>query len=703
MKKGIESSEHKQTQQELHGSKELFRLLKENAFDGINICEFDPVTLKRRLLFCNDRYVEMSGYSREELMSCDDLNEKVIQHYSKEELAHHYDCILNGVPFSGTASWERPDGKENTYEWTAVSSKSGEKYQIIGVDRDITKRDKAERILERINKCFLSFSADTNENIKRIVETAGLVLEGASALYNREEGDLLCTKEGWSVPEDLKREDTKVGHICYDVITKHKDEPFIINDLDKTPYAKTDPNVDRYKLKTYIGCAVKIGGKAVGSLCVVYLKNRSFTPNELEVFSILTQALSIEEERKKVEEELLFKTALLEAQSETSIDGILVVDSQGKSILFNRRFGEMWRIPRELLDARGDEKMLQCAVSQLKDPDKFLGKVKHLYAHKEEKSRDEIEFKDGKVFDRYSSPLLGPKGKYYGRIWFFRDIAEGKRAREKERQLVAAQAAAQVEKKRAAELARAYEELKETKNKLIRSEKLAALGKLASMVGHELRTPLGVIKNSTYFLRMKLSETVEDEKIKEHLDILDAEVNISDRIITDILIFGRLREPELANTNINHVVKECLSTMTVPENIEVATELNSKLPEILADRAQLRQVFSNIILNAVQVMPEGGRLDIRSIDKDEFIEVDIADTGQGIPKENLNKIFEAFFSTTGLGTGLGLTICQSIIEGHGGSIEAESEVGKGTKFMVRLPVTKKEQRDGRKDSCTDRR
>ncbi len=568
---------------------------------------------------------------------------------------------------------------------------------------DVTESKKAGKMLERINKCFLSFSADTDENIKRIVETAGLVLEGASALYNREEGDLLCTKEGWNVPEDLKREDTKVGHICYDVITKHKDEPLVINDLDKTRYAKTDPNVTRYKLKTYIGRAVKVGSKAVGSLCVVYLKNRSFTQNELEVFSIFTQALSIEEERKKAEEELLFRTVLLESQSETSIDGILVVDSQGKSILFNRRFGEMWGIPRELLDTRDDEKMLQCAVSQLKDPDKFLGKVKHLYAQKEEKSRDEIEFKDGKVFDRYSSPLLGSKGEYYGRIWFFRDVTERKRAREKERELVAAQAAAQVEKKRAAELARAYKELNETKDRLIRSEKLAALGELASTVGHELRTPLGVIKNATYFLKMKLYQTVEDEKIKEHLDILDAEVNTSDRIITDILIFGRLREPELANTNINHVVKECLSTTRLPENIEVATELNSKLPEILADRAQLRQVFSNIISNAVQAMPEGGRLDIKSIYTDEFIEVDIADTGQGIPEENLNKIFKAFFSTTGQGTGLGLTVCHSIIEGHGGSIEVESEVGKGTKFVVKLPVTGRENRDGRKDSCTDRR
>jgi len=135
-------------------------------------------------------------------------------------------------------------------------------------------------------------------------------------------------------------------------------------------------------------------------------------------------------ERKKAEEELLFKSALLEAQSETSIDGILVVDNEGKSILFNKRFGEMWNIPQEILDTKDDEKMLQYVLNQLKYPEKFLTKVQYLYAHQDEKSRDEIEFKDGKVFDRYSSPLMDSNGKYHGRIWYFRDITKQKKAEE---------------------------------------------------------------------------------------------------------------------------------------------------------------------------------------------------------------------------------------------------------------------------------
>ena len=136
-------------------------------------------------------------------------------------------------------------------------------------------------------------------------------------------------------------------------------------------------------------------------------------------------------ERKQAEEELLFKTTLLEAQSEESIDGILAVDDCGKVILSNKHFGNMWNIPQQLIDTKDNEKLLQYVLEQLKDSDEFLKKVKYLYANKDEKSRDEIQLKDGKVFDRYSSPMTDSNGIYRGRIWYFRDITERKKAEER--------------------------------------------------------------------------------------------------------------------------------------------------------------------------------------------------------------------------------------------------------------------------------
>ena len=144
----------KRAEETLRESEELFRLLMENAFDGINICEFDPTTLKRRLIFCNERYVAMSGYTKQELNRAEDLNELIVQHRSEEELRSDYDCILRGVPFNGTASWKRRDHADNTYEWSAVSIKKGDKFHIIGVDRDITGRKRAEEALRESEEKF---------------------------------------------------------------------------------------------------------------------------------------------------------------------------------------------------------------------------------------------------------------------------------------------------------------------------------------------------------------------------------------------------------------------------------------------------------------------------------------------------------------------------------------------------------------------
>ncbi len=266
------------------------------------------------------------------------------------------------------------------------------------------------------------------------------------------------------------------------------------------------------------------------------------------------------------------------------------------------------------------------------------------------------------------------------------NITERKKADEREKELIVVKAKAEVEKAKAEELRNAYDSLKELQERLIRSEKLAVLGKLAGIVGHELRNPLGVIRNSVYFLRMKLGKATEDEKIKKHLEILDEEVNDSDRIITDILAFAKIKEPRLVETGINDVIKISLKKVEIPRVIEVVTELKSDLPEILADAVQLERVFHNIILNSVEAMPVKGRLIVTSIKKGDFLEVHISDTGKGIPKGNLGRIFGPLFSTKAHGIGLGLSLCQEIIQGHKGKIEVESEVGKGTKFIIKLPV-----------------
>jgi signal transduction histidine kinase/DNA-binding response OmpR family regulator len=228
------------------------------------------------------------------------------------------------------------------------------------------------------------------------------------------------------------------------------------------------------------------------------------------------------------------------------------------------------------------------------------------------------------------------------------------------------------------------QKLQDAQEQLIRTERLATIGQLGASVGHELRNPLGVIKNSAYYLRMKLGDS--DEKVKKHLKIMDREIATSNKIINDLLSFARDKTPTPQKTQINTVVQDALSRTAVPDKVAVITELWDSLPPLMADPGQIEQVFINMISNATQAMPGGGRLEIATKAEDGCIVTEFKDNGCGISKENLGKLFEPLFTTKAKGIGLGLAVSKRLIEAHRGTIEVESQLGKGTTFRVRLPI-----------------
>ncbi len=233
-------------------------------------------------------------------------------------------------------------------------------------------------------------------------------------------------------------------------------------------------------------------------------------------------------------------------------------------------------------------------------------------------------------------------------------------------------------------------ELREVQEKLVRKEKLAILGQLAGGVGHELRNPLGAIKNAAYFLNMALTKPAPE--VKETLELLQKEVATSEHIISSLLNFAQAKSPIRRKVDINDILLEILSATTVPENVKVVSRLGKSIPRIPADPEQLREVFSNIALNAIQAMPEGGQLTIESqVSAPEWVVISVSDTGVGIAKENLTKLFEPLFTTKAKGIGLGLAVTKSLVERHGGTTEVQSELGKGSAFTVRLPVRIKEE------------
>ncbi len=239
------------------------------------------------------------------------------------------------------------------------------------------------------------------------------------------------------------------------------------------------------------------------------------------------------------------------------------------------------------------------------------------------------------------------------------------------------------------ELRAANEELMEAHEQLIRTEKLAAIGQLASGVGHELRNPLGAIKNAAFYIRRRLirTELINTEpRLLEFLSLMDGEVDAANRVITDLLDFSRVAKPAVAPVQVESIFEDALKNASVPESIKVSRQIGGRLPMVMVDAGQIRQVFINIILNAQQAMPEGGRFEISANKEDGFLKLSFTDSGSGISPEVINKIFDPLFTTKAKGIGLGLAVCKSIMEKNGGDIRVESREGQGTTFRVYLPM-----------------
>jgi signal transduction histidine kinase len=236
------------------------------------------------------------------------------------------------------------------------------------------------------------------------------------------------------------------------------------------------------------------------------------------------------------------------------------------------------------------------------------------------------------------------------------------------------------------DLQQSRKELQETYEKLIRSEKLSTIGQLAGSVGHDLRNPLAVIRNSVYYLNMKLGDA--NEKVKKHIALLEDQVRRSDNIVSDLMDFAVAREPDFVEADLNRIVKDALASLDKPNAVTVETSLNPDVSSIQADPDQVRRAFQNLVSNAYQAMLEGGLLRIMTSAVNGYVEIDFVDNGEGIQDVNLERIFEPLVTTRPHGIGLGLPIVKGIIEGHHGSVEVKSEVGKGTTFIVKLPLMK---------------
>jgi signal transduction histidine kinase len=215
-----------------------------------------------------------------------------------------------------------------------------------------------------------------------------------------------------------------------------------------------------------------------------------------------------------------------------------------------------------------------------------------------------------------------------------------------------------------------------------RSERLAAIGQVAGGVAHELRNPLNVVKTSAYFLLN--ARSVSPEKATEHLQRIGQHVDVADGVVTALSNFAKMPIPVLSPFSVANCIKQALTNNPVPKSVAVEIDIPETLPSALGDTGQVGIVFGNLIRNAREAMGSGGGLRIAALAGEGFVQVTIADTGIGIPRESLSLIMEPLYSTKARGIGLGLALSKAILDKHQGTIHVESEVGRGTTFTVRL-------------------
>lgn len=218
-------------------------------------------------------------------------------------------------------------------------------------------------------------------------------------------------------------------------------------------------------------------------------------------------------------------------------------------------------------------------------------------------------------------------------------------------------------------------------------QRLVTIGQVAGGIAHELRNPLNVIKTSVYFLLN--ARNASPEKIRSHLERIDRQVAVSDSVIVGLNNFARLPVPELQTVDTCEFLKQLTDTLELPDNIEVRLDCSEEVGAFLGDPQQLAIVFSNLVRNARDAMPQGGQIELSAVRNAEAVGISVRDTGVGISREVLQRVMEPLFTTKARGIGLGLAISRAIVEKHNGKLLAASEVGKGTTFTIWLPKAAK--------------
>jgi PAS domain S-box-containing protein len=681
------------SEKERRESIESYRAVIRQASDGFLL--IDPETGK--VLETNAALRNLLAYSEEELVGMPVYD---LMHKEQADNADISPPLTTGnnPAFRGERLYRRKNGSPVDVDINSSLIFHNNKHVACITVRDITARKRLTDRLARLNECFLSFTADPDENIRLITALCGEIMGAACALYNRLDLGMLCTRAQWNAPPDYTYIDKPDGHLCADVISLDRDEAFVVRNLPETPYAMSDRNVGLYNLQTYIGVPVKCKDEHVGSICVVYQHDYPVTDNDKKFMGILASAIGIEEERRQsaealrrsneemeirvrerteelfaaneqlridIEERRQAEEALRKSQTllhevfEANTDLLAVIDRDLRVVLSNWHGGYEY-VPQEIRDEKP-----KCYQAFCQGQDKPCNSCYAMEVFRTGKPvlSEQFNARIGYIEIR-TYPVFDESGQVFLVVKHIRDITARKKMEEE----------------------------------ILKARKIESLGVLAGGIAHDFNNLLtGTLAN------ISLAKMLLGPGEKAFARLCEAEkASMRAKDLTQqLLTFSRGGAPVKKTTDIRQIVKDSTSFALRGSNVKCEFSFAADLWPVEADEGQMGQVVNNLIINADQSMPDGGMVRVRAenvvigpddalpVAKGNYVRISVIDQGMGIQEENLPKIFDPYFTTKSMGSGLGLATVYSIMKNHDGHITVESTTDTGTIFHLYIPASRK--------------
>jgi PAS domain S-box-containing protein len=648
----IKTIEHKHSKKMLVESESKYRKLVENSLQGIAIIQGPPP----KFVFANAAMKELFGYTTEEIIALSP--EQIIRNVHPDDrdvFFERFQKRIEGKEPESTYVF-RGFRKDGTLKWVEVCANLIEfngKPAVQAVFLDITENKKAEESLREneqryreLANCLpeIVFETDLNGKLEfanvRAAEISGYCMKEIEKGLNMLQ---------FIIPEDRKRAAESIQRLVSGNNNAPTEYTFLRKDGTTFPALITaTPRICKNKITGFRGIVLDIS------------------------------------ERKKSEKALLENEKRSRAIVANSPIGIATSGVDKKFLTANESFCRIIGYTEEEL-----RKLTFKEITHPEDLNESLIKMKELengrtssFTLDKRYIRKEGTVINGKIM---ISAVRNQNVEPELFVVQLEDITERKKTEERRKVLESKVNQYSKHLKWIVDLRTA--QLKDANERLVKNERLAAIGELAGMVGHDLRNPLTGIKNATYFLKKK-GATISIDQYEEMLETIDQCIDHSNKIINDLLDYSREMQLELTKYEARNLIENAIGMVQSPERIQIINNIQ-KETWIWVNPDKMMRVFINLIKNAIDAIPDKGILEIKSKKTRNRVEIAFADTGSGISDETLKKIFTPLFTTKAQGMGFGLAICKRIVEAHGGTITVKTALNKGTTFTISLPIQPK--------------